>query len=236
MTRAFVLNIILFTSAFAFSQTNDDAQMWTGIGLEKDINQDLSLEYESQVRFNQNMTSLSNFYNELSLGYDFFNDFSASLTYRFARKNRGDYYANENRFAFDLQYGKKIKPISTKFSVRGRYQYGFDRLSPVYDQLPDFQHMARFRIKAQYKNKEIKRLQPYLKYEVFHALSPKNNISKLDSYRVSFGLELDLPKKLGANLFFMYEHENRSTINRNFIYGIQLNYKIKGDIIEDIED
>ena len=220
-----ILTIFILSGATVFSQVND-AGFWTGFGLDYDINKKFSVEYESQVRFNDNVSHLNQYYNEITGGYKIVKGLQTSLTYRYSRKNNGDYYFNQYRFCLNLSYKYKIKPGIT-FSTRVRYQHSFDRLKVVNDIFPDKKNIFRMAFKVSYRNKDFKRIQPYLKYEFFNAIQPKNSYSSLDTYRVKIGALLDLPGKHAIKIFYMFEHENRSVDNRSHIYGIQYNYSLK---------
>jgi hypothetical protein len=203
-----------------------DAGFWTGFGLDYDVTKKISMEYESQVRFDQNVSHLSQYYNEISGGYKIIKGLQTSLTYRYARKNNGDYYFNQNRFCFNLSYKYKVGGGIT-LSTRARYQHSFDRLSVVNDIYPNKKNIYRMAFKISYKHKDFKRVQPYFKYEFFNAIQPVNKYSSLDTYRLKIGANLDLPGKHTVKLFYMFEHENRSVDNQNHIYGIQYNYSLK---------
>ena len=87
--------------------------------------------------------------------------------------------------------------------------------------------MARLSFKIAYRNKDFKRVSPFISTEIYRAIQPQNNYGWLDTYRYRIGLSLDLPKRHSVKLFYMYEHENRSEDNLNHIYCVQYNYSIR---------
>ena len=229
---------ISFLSLGSNAQTlgmTKDALLWTGLGVKIDLNQQFSFAYENQVRLNQNMTTLQNFYNEFSVGYDpgVLKGLNFAIKYRLSRKNRGPYYAFENRFNFDAGYGYKIEPLNITLSFRARYQVAFNRLGTVNsDIFPRAQNTARFKFKVAYSNPDFKRIQPYLAAEPFIALQPKNVYSWMNSYRLTGGVKFDLPKRLELDVYYIFEKTFRAVPIKNYIYGLQLTYVFKNPIIK----
>ncbi len=213
-----------------------DALLWTGVGLDLDINKQFSVGYESCLRMNQNMTNLQNFYNEFSLGYDpgIVKGLDFAVKYRLSRKDRGPYYAFENRFNLDASYAYKLEDIGLTFSVRARYQVAFNRLGTINNDIfPKTQHSARFRLKVAYRNPEFKRIQPFVSAEPFVALKPKNQFSSLNAYRLTGGIKFDLPKRLELEVYYILEKNFRSVPLKNYIYGLQLTYVFKNPLIKE---
>ena len=75
-----------------------------------------------------------------------------------------------------------------------------------------------------YKNKDFKRVQPFVSYEYYYAIQPSNSISTVDAYRLACGIDFDLPFKNELSLYYIFETENRSTIQKSHIWGIQYTY------------
>lgn len=224
--------VFILTSFTAFSQQKD-AMLWTGASLKAKLIKDLSAKYETQTRFYQNASSLYQYYNEFGLDYEIIKNLEFGTTYRYSRKKRDfSYYTGENRLSFDLGYDFDLFKTGIELKGRGRYQWSFDRVGVINDVIyPDIKHTFRFKFEAKYKNDNIKRFEPYVSYEFYNAIQPINPISKLDTYRLSVGLDIDLPAKNEISIFYIFENENRSVINQNHIYGIQYSYSL-GKLID----
>lgn len=221
----FIIPFLFFGSGVLAQKT--DAMLWTGLCVKGKLIRDLSFSYETQTRFYQNVSAIGVYYNEISLDYEPVKDLQTGIIYRYSRKNKTDYWAGENRLALDLGYGIDIGETGINLKGRARYQWAFERLSVINDVIyPDIQHMFRFKLRAKYSIPNFKRVEPFVSYEFYHALQPSNNISGIDTYRLSGGIDIDLPAKQELTLFYIYEYEYRSVININHIYGIQYSYSL----------
>lgn len=223
MKRLLVALTLLSSSTFA---QVSDANLWTGLGAKMDITKDLSLSYETQTRFDNNMSRLRTYYNELGAKYGLIKGLDVSVKYRFARKLRDTYWDSENRFNVDVAYGYKIKPANIRLKARARYQVAFNRLGVVNDVIfPRIRHVGRFKVSAKYQNKDFKLITPFISGELFTALRPINPISGLDAWRLSAGVTFDLPKKFEVDLGYIFEREVSAVLQNAHIYFVQLNYE-----------
>ena len=225
MIRCFLITLCL-GSALSYGQIKKDANFWTGVGLEMELIKDLSVGFETQFRFNDNLSHFNQAYAEFSAGYGIIKGLDVGLIYRYARK-QSDFFFNSNRLALDLSYRYKLD-FGLSFKTRARIQHGFDRLSEVNGIYPERKNVYRQSFKISYKHDEFKLISPYIGAEIFHSIQPINpNAGFLDTYRLKAGVNVDLPKRQSLKVFYTFEHENRSVDNRSFIYGVQYNYKFK---------
>lgn len=219
-----IISILACTAGIA---QNKDANLWTGFGTDLGITKDFSIEFESQVRFDQNVGRMRQVYGELGANYQIVDGLEAGLIYRYSRKNNSDFYFNENRFCLDASYAYRME-FGLLLKTRMRFQHAFDRFKEVNGVYPRRKNVYRWSFKFGYKNKEFKLIQPYVGFELFHALNPKNETGDfLDTYRLKGGFLLDLPKRHSVKVFYIYEHENRTNDNLAHIYGVQYNSSFK---------
>lgn len=223
--KLFVL-AILFSGFMSHSQIVD-AHLWSGVGLNASINKKIEIGYKTQTRFYKNATTLRVYFNQLGVSYKVVKGVKVGVGYRFSRKKKKDsYFVSENRVMFNASYGYKIKPIGTKFTVRARYQTGFDRLKPINDVIyPNISNKFRVKVTAKYKYKDFKRVQPYVSYEFFKSLNAKPLEFSL-AQRFSAGLFLDLPFKNELKLAYIYQKNNGNIIEIRHIYMIQYAYNL----------
>jgi hypothetical protein len=225
------IRILLLSSLILSSLVraqDKDAMLWTGFSGDMDITKELSVELESQTRFQSNMSQYQQAYGELGVNYKLAKGLKFGATYRYSRKNAGDFYFNENRLCANLRYRYKLD-MGLSLAARLRYQHSFDRLSMVNNIYPNRKNIMRLSFKIDYKNKAIKRFLPFIGGELFHALQPQNQYSYgwLDTYRLKAGLTLDLPDRHSVKIYYIFEHEYRASDNLNHIYCVQYNYSIK---------
>ena len=146
----------LFISIFGFSQ-NQDAQLWTGLGLKANIGDKVSLKYETQARFYKNASTLRTYYNELSVDYELVKNLSIGTSYRYSRKDREGYFAGENRICLNADYTHKIAKTGLRFKTRARYQLAFDRVGVINDVIyPNIRSTFRWKFDLKYKNSHVK--------------------------------------------------------------------------------
>lgn len=224
--RKFLVAIFVLSSAFSHAQ-DQDAIAWTGVGISLPITKKFELSGETQIRLDNNMSRLQNVYGEVGGDYELFKDVKAGMVYRYARKNSGDFFWNENRLTTYISYKLDlIKGLDLR--LKTRHQFSFDRFSVVNNIDPLRKHIWRTSIKLDYQHDSLKLLNPFVSAEVFHSLSPKSETNDfLDTYRLRIGLNFDLPDRHSLKVFYMYEHENRAVDNNLHIYCIQWDYEIK---------
>ncbi len=216
----------MINSTIGFNQMID-AHLWTGIGLDASINKKIDISYKTQTRFYQNVSMLRVYYNQIGVSYKITKDLDAEFNYRFSRKRKKDFYfESENRLMLNLSYDYKIDAISTKLSFRLRYQNSFDRIKPINDVIyPNISNKIRFKTTAKYKNKNFKKIQPYISYEIFKSLDAEPIEFSL-AQRYAGGFHLDLPNKQELKLAYIYQRNNGSIIEIRHIYMIHYTYSL----------
>lgn len=215
-----------------------DASLWTSAGIKFDISDQVSFNYEMETRFYKNVSTLDSYINQIGIGYEPLKDLELSLDYRYSRKNQESYFEGVNRLAINLAYDYKIDGTGLRFKARLRYQVPFNYLGVINDVIyPDNRNVMRLKVSAKYTPPNLKKIEPYTSYEIYKALSPKNIYSPIDSYRVTFGVSFNLPKRHSAELYYLFEKEFRSTPQLNHIFGIQYGYELfKDPLIEKPEE
>ncbi|MFT5822062.1 MAG: hypothetical protein ACI8ZM_003318 [Crocinitomix sp.] len=220
--RSLLLSTLLF-SILSYGQ-NQDAQLWTGLGLKADLGKKISLKYETQARFYKNASTLRTYYNELSAGYELLKNFGLGVSYRYSRKNKEDYFTGENRFCLNADYSYKIAETGLRIKARARYQLGFDRTAVINDVIyPNIRSTFRCKFDLKYKNADFKRVMPFVGYELFKAIQPAG-FSGLDGYRIYAGLDFDLPARHELGIKYIYEMDYGSQQNITHNYVLQYNY------------
>jgi long-subunit fatty acid transport protein len=225
----------LFISVFGFSQ-NQDAQLWTGLGLKANIGKKLSLKYETQTRFYKNASTLRTYYNELSVGYEVVKNLSLGTSYRYSRKDKEGYFAGENRVCINADYAYKIAETGLRFKTRARYQLAFDRVGVINDVIyPNVRSTFRWKFDLKYRNADFKRVMPFVGYELFKAIQPAG-FSGIDAYRIYAGIDFDLPKRHELGIKYIYELDYGTQQNITHNYVIQYNYSLPSKLFKKKKD
>lgn len=224
--------IILFLCTCSASAQTQDANLWVSGGFGADITDKISLSYEMQSRIYKNVTALDSYINEIGVSYEPLKNLEVSGDYRYSRKNQESHYEGVHRIALNLAYDYKIDGAGLRIKARVRYQVPFNYLGVINDAIyPDNRNVMRFKLSAKYTPTNLKKVQPFASYEFYKALSPKNIYNPIDSYRITFGVSFNLPKRHSLDLYYLLEKEYRSVPHVNHIYGIQYGYEIFKDPI-----
>ena len=211
----------------SFGQIND-AELWTGVGIKADIAKNWGLSYETQTRFYKNVSTLRQYYNELSLEYEFLKNTEVQIDYRYSRKADEGYFTPENRLCLNMSYSKDIGKLPLELSTRIRYQYAFDRLQVINETIyPDIKQSFRWKFDLEYE--EFKRIRPSIGYEYFKNIHPAGTGGFLDGYRAYLNVNFDLPDRHEFDIKYIFEREYRTTIQNIHIYLVQYSYTLNDD-------
>ena len=221
------------------STTVQDFELWTGVNLKKDIlNNKMRLGLTQEFRFEDNATSINNFFTEAELGYKLFKGFRVDLGYRFVRNNRNSGYRSEGRFFSDINYKHKFNrwKLGYRFRFQNQSALGTDATDD------DVINKYRLRFKLNYNIKNWK-LDPYFSAEGFFtqttnrinyvtAITEEERVSGFEKYRLTIGTSYDITKQLNVGAFYRFEHELGSyplyynTPRTYYIAGISLHFDL----------
>lgn len=222
--RKFLTALGIFVVGTSFGQTTD-AELWVGAGLSADINKKFNLSYETQGRFYKNASTLKTYYNELSGSYKLSKSFDVGLAYRFSRRNQETYFSSNNRLCLNVEFAKKLGDSGLKLKLRGRYQFGFDRISTeTYSE--DYRNLLRLKLDLKYELKDFKRVIPVVGAEIFRQLSAPVSYAPFNAYRLYAGFNFDLPASHSVSVRYLFEHENNAIQNNTHNYVIMYNYEL----------
>ena len=204
--------IILWVTAICSSgnaQTSD-AELWTRVGISKKITKKISLHFEEQVRLNDNISSVKNFFSELGVVYRLNKYLRFSGNYRYKSIRRADgTFRTANRFHGDIRFRYKAKPIIVFYRARMQVEHGIRNKGPrteYYD-----------RNKLTLKLDLDKKFSPYLSSEIYLNV----NDGTFDKVRYTIGVDLDLKKRNEISIFYRIQREF-NVRNPNYTYVIAL--------------
>ena len=127
-----------------------------------------------------------------------------------------------------VRYAIFEEKIKRRISFGGSYKYKFNdytisyksRFQRVYEKNKDPDELIRNKYTLQYKsNKDI---DPFCSYEIFNPFN--SDIGEMNEYRISFGAEIDLPKRKSVKIYYQCKVEDLNKKNSEVlnIVGLSL--------------
>ena len=189
----------------------DDNQSWTSVGFEKKLPYSFKLQFEQELRLDNQLSTFKQTFSEFSLSYSVFKGFKIELPFRYmAYKDK-----TKQRVSFSGSYKYSFKPVSLKH--RTKYQRTYEK-----GEIPE--ELIRNKLSIMYKlNKKI---EPYVSGEFIQLLNAQNY--PLDETRFSFGLTYELPKKNSIKIFYTLKNEDKTKKNPDEIgvFGLSYNFSL----------
>ena len=201
-----------------FPQYRNDAQLWAGIQLNKDLPKRFSISAQYQARFDNGILHFKAMYVYASVDYELVKKYlSAGIEYRYSTSNKRDLH----RFGFSVTGKYKYKKIA--FSGRVVYQREHEYFSTSYENghEPTNYIRTRFQIKWDFK----KRWCAYISFEPFIRIS--NKFNNIDRVRNTAGLDWEFVKTHHVNLFYNFQPDiNQKTPEMAHIIGLNYTWDI----------
>ena len=194
---------------FQLVNAADDTELWNSVGLETELPYSLKLELEQSLRLEEQVSSFKQTFTETSISYDM-NGIKLFIPFRYAIFQD----KIKKRISIGGSYKYNFKPISIKY--RSKFQR-------TYEESETPKHITRNKFTLEYKiNKKIK---PYISGEISHLLN--YNKYQYDAYRLSFGVNVDLPRKKRVKIFYLFKLEDitRSAQDKINVIGVAYNIK-----------
>ncbi|MEL1223358.1 MAG: DUF2490 domain-containing protein [Candidatus Neomarinimicrobiota bacterium] len=151
----------------------------------------LKLDCEQSLRLSGKELSFKQTFTELTVSYEIIDDLSVIIPIRHAIFND----KVKNRIGLGGIYKIGMKPFKIKFKTR------FQR---THEKNEDPDELYRNKLYVHYKLS--KKLEPFFSYEVFHPANSNDN--SLNEYRLSFGIDFDLPRKRSIRLYYQFKIED----------------------------
>ena len=187
----------------------DDNQSWTSVGFEKKLPYSFKLQFEQELRLDNQLSTFKQTFSEFSLSYTVFKGFKIEVPFRYMTyKDK-----NKQRISFGGSYKYSFKPVSLKH--RTKYQKTYEKR-----EIPE--ELIRNKFSIMYRlNKKI---EPYVSGE-FIQLDDIHNY-QLDETRFSFGLTYELPRKNSMKIFYTLKNEDKTkkTPAEIGVFGLSYNF------------
>jgi len=197
---------------------SDDHQSWTKVSFEKKIPFSLKLELAQGLRLKDYISTFNQAFFEVSLSYKDTNGLRINIPYRYTIFED----KIKHRLSFGASYQYSFKPVSLKYRIK--FYRLYENGEPLGEDGLTLGDLIRSKFTIKYKTG--KKTNPYISGELFHLLNTNN--SPLNEYRVSFGIEIDLPRKNSINIFYMFKKEDitKSSPDEINVFGLSYISKI----------
>ena len=195
---------------FQFIYGADDTELWSSVGFEKNLPYSFNIELEQELRLKDQFSSFKQTISEVSLSYDLYDGLKVFIPIRYAIFQD----KTKERLGIGGSYKYDFKPISFKYRMKLQRTYE-NKQFPI--------DLIRNKFSIEYKiNKTFK---PYISSEIFHLQNL--NQYEYDEYRISFGVNVDLPRKKGIKIFYIYKLEDITKSNQEQINSFGVSYHFK---------
>ena len=187
-----------------------DTESWNSIGFEKKLPSSFRIELKQSLRLKKNLSSFKQTFTEISISRKVFDKFKIFLPLRYAvYKDK-----TKERLSLGGSYKYSRKPLAFKYRLKFQRTY----LEKIFSD-----NIIRNKISIVYKIN--KKLNSYMSGEVFHLQEYEEYI--FDEYRVSFGLDINLPNKKAMRVFYTYKMEDLKKSNPDQINILGIAYNLK---------
>ncbi len=224
MFKNLFLIVFFAVSALTVVAQENDFGNWIEIGLEKQITEKLSLEFEEEIRIFKNFGEFDRFATGIGGAYIFNKYLRAGGGYSWLYKHRvvKEQWEHRHRFHFYLRGRYKINRFT--FTLRERIQTTF-----VDESIPGFGYnpwtYLRSRLQVAYNIKGSV-LAPFTSAEMYYQLNnPKGN--QIDNMRYTLGTNWGISKNFDLDSFLRLDKEmNVKNPVSYWILGFSFNFSI----------
>jgi len=190
----------------------DDNQSWTSVGFEKKLPYSFKLQFEQELRLDNQLSTFKQTFSEFSLSYTVFKGFKIEIPFRYMTyKDK-----TKQRVSFGGSYKYSFKPVSLKH--RTKYQRTYEKRGEIPEELIRNKFSIMYRLN--------KKIEPYVSGEFIQLDGSHNYL--LDETRFSFGLTYELPRKNSMKIFYTLKNEDKTKNipNEIGIFGLSYNFSL----------
>ncbi|MBL4593243.1 MAG: DUF2490 domain-containing protein [Flavobacteriales bacterium] len=191
------------------AQIVSDAKLWTGITVNKKIN-NFKFSFSEELRMDENISHIDKFFSELGAQYKITKGLCVGLNYRYSRDNDYETSNYDMKHRFDIMASYKYKLNNFRFSFRTKIQ---TKSASVYKNNPTFSR-NKFAIKYKLENN----LTPFVSYEFYYQFNEEKIINRA---RFSLGSYYKIGDNHSIKIYYMFENKfNTENLKHNHIYGV----------------
>ena len=221
--QIFGLLAILIVAGDTLCAQTTDFGIRFGAEISKKLTKKIELQFEEEIRLNQNVTEFDRSMTTLGGSYAINKTFKAGLfyTYIYANNQNDGYYESRHRFGGWIQATRKVNRF--KITLREKFQDTYRD-----EDLGNFKYNPKMYLRSKLEvSYNIKKLpfNPYLSAEIHYQLNnPSGN--DIDKWRYTAGTEYTINKKFAIDLFYRLDKEInvKNPVNTSVI-GTVLKYR-----------
>ena len=203
MKYLWLVYFIFFHLLFA----EDNFESRNTISFKVKLPHSFKIDFEQSLRLRGNKFSFRQTFTEATISYKVTKGLKILLPVRYVIFEE----KIKRRISFGGSYKHKLNDYTLSYK---------SRIQRVYEKNKDLDELIRNKYMLQYKsNKDI---DPFFSYEIFNPFN--SDIGKMNEYRISFGAEINLPKKKSAKIYYQYKVEDLNKKNPEIlnIFGLSL--------------
>ena len=198
---------------------DNDFRSWNDISVEAELMDDLDIQAEIGLRFDNNATRLEENLYEVELQYKGIDDYDISTSYRFGMTNEISYFDSYHRWTIEGQLEKDIDPFEFDFRTRLQTEY-----YPSVSFEDRHEHYLRNRITITWKINDFP-ADPSFGIEHFAPLNNKPFVFT-DKNRYLLGTDIDLDDGFSLDISYRFQRHYDDIPEYDYILSLGLGYEL----------
>ena len=167
------------------------------------------LDVEQSLRSRSEKLQFRQTFSEVTISYKLFENAKIFIPLRYAVFED----KIKKRISLGYSYKYKINKLITRY--KSRYQSGYEERETTEEV---------FRNKLYLYYRFNKKLTPFFSYEIFNPFN--SGIGEMNEYRLSVGIDIGLPKKKSAKIYYQYKIEDLDKKNSEILNIIGLSFSL----------
>jgi hypothetical protein len=209
---------LLLASGSLYSQIKD-FRSWNEISFEKELTDDMDLQSEIGLRFDNNATRLDENLYEVELQYKGLKDYDISTSYRLSMGNEVNYTEYLHRWCFEGELEKDLDPFEVEFRTRFQTEY-----IPSAEYEDRFEHYLRDKLTLNYKINDFP-VDPYIAFEHFLPLNNRAFVIT-DKNRYIVGTDIELDKGFELDISYRFQRSFDDIRQYDYILKLGIGYEL----------
>ncbi len=195
MLRNLIFTVFYFLT-FLFCNSVEDEEFWYSAEINKKITEKFKVEFERQIRLNDDYSTKYKSLSETSISYQVFPVIELSAKYRYVVKTS----KTEERISFGSKFSLSDNWYIPTYKIKLQQDFNEDNLPK------DF--VLRFKMNFDFP--PLFNLNPSIYFESYH--TKESNNYNFDKFRISPSVDFCITSQSSLKLFFIYKGEIKDSI------------------------